>query len=76
MINFIHNPDRIRIDTDIIINEDDKRIVVPVVIYIKIQNLEEKHQSKLWRISYNLFNKTFIVNKNIKKTKKPWWNFW
>ncbi len=80
MMNFIYNPDRFRVDTEIKIYEPDgSEITVPVVVIIKVDKLNDKQQSLLHRITYGLFNKKFIIDKRIKETppvKKSRWKFW
>jgi hypothetical protein len=78
MINFIINPDRFRVDTEIkIIEKDGSELIIPVMIIVKADKLNEIQQSYLHRVVYNLFNKRFIVNKQPKlPIEKPWWKFW
>ncbi len=78
MINFVPNPDRFRVDTEIkIIEKDDSELIIPVMIIVKADKLNEIQQSYLHRVVYNLFNKRFIVNKQPKlPIEKPRWKFW
>lgn len=79
MINFIINPDRFHVDTEIkIIEKDGSELIIPVMIIVKADKLNEIQQSYLHRVVYNLFNKRFIVNKQSKPptVEKPWYKFW
>jgi hypothetical protein len=79
MINFLTNPDRFRVDTLIkIIEKDGTELMIPVVIIVKADKLNEVQQSYLHRVVYNLFNKKFIVNTKPKQpiVEKPWYKFW
>lgn len=79
MINFVPNPDRFRVDTEIkIIEKDGSELIIPVMIIVKADKLNEIQQSYLHRVVYNLFNKRFIVNKQSSPptVEKPWYKFW
>ena len=79
MINFVPNPDRFRVDTEIkIIEKDGSELIIPVMIIVKADKLNEIQQSYLHRVVYNLFNKRFIVNNQSKPptVEKPWYKFW
>lgn len=78
MINFVPNPDRFRVDTEIkIIEKDGSELIIPVMIIVKADKLNEIQQSYLHKVVYNLFNKKFIVNKTSKQhIEQPWWKFW
>ena len=80
MINFVPNPDRLRVDTEIkLLEKDGTEVIVPIIILVKLDKATEKQQSQLYTIVYNLFNKRFTVNKQPKQpivVKKPWYKFW
>jgi len=78
MINYIYNPYRIRVDTSIkVIEKDGSEYTVPVVVIIKMEKLQDKKQVRLHNVVHSIFNKMFIVDKNIKPTNnKNWWKFW
>lgn len=79
MINFIFNPERLRVDTEIkIIEQDGTEIIVPVIITVKVDKFNEKQQNYIYKIVYNLFNKKFNIDKRPKPNviKKPFWKFW
>ena len=60
-----------------IIEKDGSELIIPVMIIVKADKLNEIQQSYLHRVVYNLFNKRFIVNKQPKlPIEKPWWKFW
>jgi hypothetical protein len=79
MINFLTTPDRFRVDTLIkIIEKDGTELMIPVVIVVKADKLNEVQQNYLHRVVYNLFNKKFIIDKKPKQPiiKKAWYKFW
>ena len=79
MINFVPNPDRLRVDTEIkLIEKDGTEVIIPVIILVKLDKATERQQSQIYTIVYNLFNKRFTVNKKPKEpiVEKPWYKFW
>ena len=79
MIRLLHQPDQLRVDTQIkIIEKDGTETTVPVVVLVGISKIKDKQQYNIYRVVDYMFNRDFVIDKRIKAsaTKKPWWKFW
>ena len=79
MIRHIAHPEQLRIDTTIkIIEKDGTETIAPIVILVGLSKVNDKQQYNIYKISNQLFNRDFTLDKRIKATspKKPWWKIW
>jgi len=77
MIRIKHDPEQLRVDTQIkIIEKDGTKISVPVVVLVGLNKVNETKQWDIYKMVNSLFNYEMVMDKRNTPPKKKWWKIW